>query len=246
MPIVRTGRTEATRCPVSLPDRRCSMKSIKFIQFLALTLLCGLTCKAFGQVDVLGNGDAPGLITRDFLTGPEWRSYQSIAPPVHSASIRPPATQPPPPMPVSPPPSVNSVPMLKQTDYALRFFGGDSARQTLQQMPQRPQTTTRSYVPVGRQVGKPFQNASNGATISPYLNLDRPENSEELPNYFTFVRPQFEQQSVNRRQQRELQKLERQVQATSYTAPASGAGVSGTGHGTRFGNTGRYYGGWRR
>jgi hypothetical protein len=222
------------------------MKNFKFRQFLALTWLCGLTCTALGQVDVLGYGDAPGMLTHDLLSGPEWRSYQSIAPPVPSASIRPPATQSPPPMPVSTPASVSSVPMLKQTDYALRFFGGDSARQTLQQMPQRPQSTARSFVPVGRQAGKPFQNASNGATISPYLNLDRPENSEELPNYFTFVRPQFEQQSVNRRQQREMQKLERQVQATSYTAPASGSGMPGTGHGTRFGNTGRYYGGWRR
>lgn len=89
---------------------------------------------------------------------------------------------------------------------------------------------------------KPFgYTMSSGPTVSPYLNLYRPDAERGAPNYYTFVRPVQEQADAQRLQQIQLQQLQRQVQQTSYTAPA--ASVAG---GARYGETGHFYGGWRR
>lgn len=95
----------------------------------------------------------------------------------------------------------------------------------------------------GRQGGalKPFSGSTTGSAISPYLNLFRAEGQNATPNYFAFVRPQLQQEEANRQQQAQLQQLQRQVQQATYTTPA--ASVAG---GARYGDTGRFYSGWRR
>lgn len=96
--------------------------------------------------------------------------------------------------------------------------------------------------PQGGQPAKPFASASGGPTISPYLNLFREDTSEnDLPNYYTFVRPQQQQLEANRQQLQQIQQLQRQVRQATYTTPATN--VAG---GARFGDTGRFYRGWRR
>lgn len=91
-------------------------------------------------------------------------------------------------------------------------------------------------------LGKPFSNTTNGPTVSPYLNLLREEENQGAPNYFTFVRPQMQQLEASRQQLTQLQQLRRQVQQTSYTRPVA----SSPGAAARYGDTGRYYSGWRR
>ncbi|QDT67244.1 hypothetical protein MalM25_01410 [Planctomycetes bacterium MalM25] len=94
----------------------------------------------------------------------------------------------------------------------------------------------------GGQAAKPFLGANSGPTISPYLNLFRDETSDSsLPNYYTFVRPQQQQYEANQQQRQQLQQLQRQVQQATYTTPATN--ISG---GARFGDTSRFYRGWRR
>lgn len=211
---------------------------------------------ANGQLNDYSDGPGyTGSVVRDLMFGPEWQSYQTLTRPTGGDVSRPVATSSAraisssgPTTPAAP----SAAPLPKQTDYALRFFGGERARETLQQLPQRPSMTAQSQVrapgaAVAARGQKPFARATNGPTISPYLNLDRPETPEDLPNYFVFVRPQFEQFDVNRRQQRELQRLDREVRTAAYgTAAAPRSAMPTTGHGTRFGDTGRFYGGWRR
>lgn len=94
---------------------------------------------------------------------------------------------------------------------------------------------------VGRPQAKPFAGMGAGPTVSPYLNLFREETENAVPNYYTFVRPQQDQFDANRQQQAQLQQLQRQVrQATYQSAPTNVAG------GARYGDTGRFYSGWRR
>jgi hypothetical protein len=212
-----------------------------------------IACSPFAanaQMNDVGYGvgdNVTEFMTRDIQFSPAWQSYQSYAQPMASTMQRPAATRSSAPAPLPSSATIGARPLPKQTDYALRFFGGESARQTLQQMPQRVPSGASGPLSMTPRGQKPFRNRSHGQTISPWLNLDRPETSEELPNYFTFVRPQFDQSGVNNRQQRELQTLQRQVQKVSYNAPAtSRTGIPATGHSSRFGDTGRYYGGWRR
>lgn len=228
------------------------MKLFNSTWLAATVLLCGWATTVSGQGnDDRGGYSYTGSLVRDLAFGPEWRSYQALSQPTRGelsrTSTKSPSASIAHAAPLQP---ATPAPLPKQTDYALKFFGGESARQTLEQMPPRPSFTseTRSASAAAPRGHKPFQHASRGPTISPYLNLDRPETSEELPNYFAFVRPQVEQNEINRRQQRELLKLERQVQTAAYGTAAATAGSTTptTGHGTRFGDTGRYYGGWRR
>jgi len=89
--------------------------------------------------------------------------------------------------------------------------------------------------------GKPFAGMNTGPTVSPYLNMFRDDSESAIPNYYAFVRPQQEQYEAARMQQAQLQQLQRQVrQATYQAAPTS------VGGGARYGDTGRYYSGWRR
>jgi hypothetical protein len=98
----------------------------------------------------------------------------------------------------------------------------------------------QSARPIGN-AAKPFNMAQGGPTISPYLNLFRDEDQRAAPNYYTFVRPMQDQADATRMQQMQMQQLQRQVQQTSYAAP-TGAAAGGA----RYGDTGRYYGGWKR
>jgi hypothetical protein len=135
-------------------------------------------------------------------------------------------------------------PVTNQTRRALDFYGGQSALNTLSEMPCRTpiQPATSGQLPHS---GKPFQSASSGPTISPYLNLfrDERESSEALPSYFSFVRPQMQQQAANEQQQREIAQLQRQLQSGPQHRAAS---VPGSGTPARFMDTAQFYGGWRR
>lgn len=126
----------------------------------------------------------------------------------------------------------------------LDYYGGQSARATLEKMPRRTpiQPAQTEQMP---HHGKPFQSATTSPTVSPYLNLfrDDDEVTESAPSYYAFVRPQLEQQQINERQQRELQRLERQLQRGS--AVTAVRGVS-SGSSARFMDTAQFYGGWRR
>jgi hypothetical protein len=100
-----------------------------------------------------------------------------------------------------------------------------------------------------RRMSKPFEHVDRDPTISPYLNLDRDDDEQQIvPNYFTFVRPQLEQLQTNRMQQREIQQLRGQVQGMTMSgiAPQSATyRAPGTGVSARFMDTAQFYGGGR-
>lgn len=122
------------------------------------------------------------------------------------------------------------------------FYGGGTSARALSQLPQRPTGSGMSAPPAVRQQIKPFQGTVSGApTISPYLNLFIEESNEALPNYFAYVRPALDQQRVNNTAERQIHNLQYQVRAASYSAPQPQTGVPGTGHGTHYNNTSRYY-----
>jgi hypothetical protein len=142
--------------------------------------------------------------------------------------------------------------VTNQTRQALGYFGGYSARTTLNQMPRRTPIQASPPRPMNRQL-KPFQAVYREPTVSPYLNLHRDEaNSESAPNYFSLVRPQVDQIEANRRQQREIQQLRGQLQGLSSTVvrPQISAyqpsALPATGTPARFGDTAQFYGGSRR
>jgi len=141
-----------------------------------------------------------------------------------------------------------SVPITNQGRQVLSFYGGQSAVATLNQMPRRTPIESAAAPSVGPR-GKAFQNASNGPTVSPYLNLfrDENENTAGLPNYYAFVRPQLEQQENALRQQRDMQQLQRQMkQAAAGSRRYQSSGQPGEGTPARFMDTAQYYSGWRR
>jgi hypothetical protein len=138
--------------------------------------------------------------------------------------------------------------VTNQTRQALGFYGGSSARATLSQFPRRTPIQPSAPRMVRRQA-KPFQNVERDPTISPYLHLDREEDeSQGIPNYFTFVRPQIEQLQTNRMQQRDIQQLRGQLQSMSSTVvgPQYQAGpAAGVSTPARFMDTAQFYGGLR-
>jgi hypothetical protein len=141
-------------------------------------------------------------------------------------------------------------PVTNQTRQVLGFYGGQSAQATLNEMPRRTPIQP-APAQLAQRLGRPFQAAASGPTISPYLNLfrDEDENPESVPNYFTLVRPQLEQQEANQRQQREIYQLQRQLRNVSATVvvPQYGpAPVPGQGTPARFMDTAQFYGAWQR
>lgn len=136
--------------------------------------------------------------------------------------------------------------VTNQTRQALGFYGGASARATLSQFPRRTPIQPSAPRVVRRQT-KPFQNIERDPTISPYLNLDRDDDeSQGVPNYFTFVRPQIEQLQTNRMQQRDIQQLRGQLQSMSSTVVAPQYQTSrpaGASTPARFMDTAQFYGG---
>jgi hypothetical protein len=140
--------------------------------------------------------------------------------------------------------SAQDLALTNQTRPALNFYGGRSAYNTLSEMPRRSPIQPAS----GGQLqhnGKPFRGASTGPTISPYLNLFRDErgSTDEVPSYYTFVRPQLEQQATYLEQQREIEQLQRQVQGRPVIPRAN---VTGSGTRARYMDTAQFYGGWQR
>jgi len=70
-------------------------------------------------------------------------------------------------------------------------------------------------------------------TISPYLNLLR-NDSGPLPNYYSLVRPQLNQQSFDNRILSATRAQEQQVRKLNEVTDADAAGPTGTG--STFGN----------
>jgi hypothetical protein len=140
--------------------------------------------------------------------------------------------------------------VTNQTRHALNFYGGQSARVTLNQMPRREIQPNGGAVPARPPV-KPFQTVQQDPTVSPYMNLYHDDlNVESAPNYFAFVRPQMEQLEASRAQQYELHHLRGQVQRLSTTVVGpqyhQGAGMPATGSQARFMDTAQFYNGLRR
>jgi hypothetical protein len=141
-------------------------------------------------------------------------------------------------------------PVAAQAPRLASFYGGNSARQTMNQFPHRAAIRTNPQRASHRQP-KPFENAEHEPTISPYLNLDRDDNDQqEIPNYLTIVLPQLEQNQTNRNQQREIQQLRGQIQSMS-----SGAGITpaydmnrsaGMNSPARYMDTAQFYSGMRK
>ena len=92
---------------------------------------------------------------------------------------------------------------------------------------------------------KPFANLQRTPTLSPYLSLTRGDDEGSvLPNYFTFVRPQLEQQRFNQKQQKRIQTLDqqfRQFSAQGAFSPTGSTEIRATGHETRFRNLSHFY-----
>jgi hypothetical protein len=136
-----------------------------------------------------------------------------------------------------------------QTPRPASFRGGTSARQTMSQFPHRAAIRSNPRHATHRQP-KPFESAEHEPTLSPYLNLDRDEDDTQgVPNYLAFVRPQLEQIQTNRTQQREIQQLRGQLQNMSTNAsgpPAFETSRSArVASSARFMDTAQFYGGIR-
>lgn len=93
-------------------------------------------------------------------------------------------------------------------------------------------------------------------TVSPYLNLFRPSASDNIPNYYSLVRPQQQQYQVEQQHQQLLQQQEQQIQQLQSSVQGVqqqqllGPMVAPTGHGSWFArpatkssfmNTSRFY-----
>jgi TolA-binding protein len=85
-------------------------------------------------------------------------------------------------------------------------------------------------------------------TVSPYLNLFHNNRNgrlnRALPNYFTLVRPQLQQQQINQTQQQLLQQQNgtiQQLQGNVQVLQQQKSGQAVTGHNSWFLNTSRYY-----
>jgi hypothetical protein len=142
------------------------------------------------------------------------------------------------------PAAAQGTPITNQTRQALEFYGGHSALRTLNEMPRRTAIQPNSTSQISYN-GKPFQSTKSGPTVSPYLSLfrDETERSDSVPTYYSFVRPQLEQQAASEQQQREIQNLQRQMQTGQHFRTTA---MPGVGTQARFMDTAQFYGGWQR
>jgi hypothetical protein len=138
-----------------------------------------------------------------------------------------------------------------QTRQALGFYGGQSALATLNSLPRN--TTYQPAQVASSQPSqhptKPFQNAANRPTMSPYLNLFRDDKgSQGIPNYYAYVQPQLEQQAAGERQQIQSERRERQNRSAPSAPTAQSGAVPQAGFSTsaHFMDTAQFYGAWRR
>ena len=80
-----------------------------------------------------------------------------------------------------------------------------------------------------------------GPTISPYLQYSRP-NVGVLNNYYNFVRPRVQLRSSLRMQERQIDRLSREMQQQARTASQiRDSGVAPTGISSRYMNFSHYY-----
>lgn len=204
---------------------------------------------AHGQ---LLNDAFPGDVDRE-LFAPQRVEVAPVAPVPPPAAPRPWPQTPQPPRPQAAAPPVGYVhgaaaPLPENVQNIVDYYGGGTSQRALALMASRPSSGLAprggTSVPAPRRVAsKPFQGRSASPTISPYLNLFREEDSTDLPNYYTFVRPQLHQQAINRHQEAELSRLNRQIKTASYAGPStSGSSLPATGaYGSRFFNNSRYF-----
>ena len=93
---------------------------------------------------------------------------------------------------------------------------------------------------------KPFANANQGPSTSPYMGLlaDTPYSST-TSNYFSKVRPQIEQQKMNDKLMSQNMRLQQQLQAAAAQGPYDPTGSENrapTGHSAVYMNNGGVYG----
>ena len=124
---------------------------------------------------------------------------------------------------------------------AMKYFGRGIRMPVVQRQ-------ARRFAPQSGRIqlagGKPFQNINSRPSISPYLGLDMLESSGGLPNYYTRVLPQIEQQAANQAQSAELRRLQQQVRLANAPGTISNnrnGGVPTTGYSSQFMNNGGYF-----
>ncbi|HEY4311586.1 MAG TPA: hypothetical protein VGN12_19220 [Pirellulales bacterium] len=88
---------------------------------------------------------------------------------------------------------------------------------------------------------RPFENEASRPRVSPYMNLvNNPQGA--ATNYQSLVRPQLEQQGVNRSNRAAIGQLQRSAAPTRSQSTAQGnQKLRGTGHPTTFNDTSRYF-----
>jgi hypothetical protein len=130
----------------------------------------------------------------------------------------------------------------------VNIYGGSMARQTMSQFPRRAPIQAGAKRSV-RRPAKPFTGYEHEPTLSPYLILDDDEDdTQNVPSYFTQIRPRLEQQQTNRAQQREIQQLRGQLQTISGGGGAplyEASRAAGMGSPARYMDTAQFYGGMR-
>lgn len=95
----------------------------------------------------------------------------------------------------------------------------------------------------GGPASKPFQNSGGGGSVSPWLALSSPFSSTSQ-NYYTQVRPQLDQERINRQQAVRNEQLRRQLNSMAARGPYSATGnhnMAPTGHAAVYMNYGGYY-----
>ncbi|MEM8944342.1 MAG: hypothetical protein AAGD11_04090 [Planctomycetota bacterium] len=134
-----------------------------------------------------------------------------------------------------------SVPAVDRTTPAMRYFA--RGRQAVAAAPQsrRPQVPQQQTQAAA---GKPFEYVTNGPTVTPYLSLDMVQTNEGVPNYYSRVLPQIQQQQANQKQQAELRRLQQQLRlanAPGLNINPRNSGVPTTGRSSQFLNNGGYF-----
>lgn len=141
-------------------------------------------------------------------------------------------------------PTVQNVSYERSTP-ALKYFGRGRLATTPRLRQTRP---VISQQPTQYQGSKPFQNIHRRPTISPYLSLDAIDTGIGVPNYYTRVLPQIEQQKSSQVQAINLRRLQQQFRTASRPGQPNtrNGGVPTTGHSAYFLNNGSYFPALRR
>jgi hypothetical protein len=143
------------------------------------------------------------------------------------------------------PPAPAPAPVAPRAPVVINVRTSANAQANLNRIPRPAPVQSQGAALPARLPGKPFQGAQFEPAVSPYLNMYRRDvDSNNLPNYFAFVRPQLDQQEAHRQQTAEMQKLRAQIQSLS-----TGGGVPNSANMSshaRYMDTGQFYRGLRR